>query len=115
MQRKCFVPEIMAIQIRPMPIPITTGTTKYATMFASQGEKQAMPAVMEAIDKMTPDERVKTMEYLWTVMTAVATPEPPAWHSQVLAERRRRAESGEEEFITIAESKRRLRETVNAC
>ena len=73
-----------------------------------------MPAVMEAIDRMTPDERVKTMEYLWAVMTAVADPEPPAWHGSVLTERRRRAQSGEEEFITIAESKRRLREAVNA-
>ena len=73
-----------------------------------------MPAVMEAIDRMTPDERVKTMEYLWEAMTAVAAPEPPAWHGAVLAERRRRAQSDEEEFITIAESKRRLREAVNA-
>ena len=67
-----------------------------------------MPAVMEAIDRMTSDERVKTMEYLWAVMTAVAAPEPPAWHGDVLAERRRRVQSGEEEFLTIAESKRRL-------
>ena len=66
-----------------------------------------MPAVMEAIDRMTSDERVKTMEYLWAVMTAVAA---PAWHGDVLAERRRRVQSGEEEFIAIAESKRRLRE-----
>ena len=69
-----------------------------------------MPAVMEAIDRMTSDERVKTMEYLWAAMTAVAAPEPPAWHGDVLAERRRRVQSGEEEFMTIAESKRRLRE-----
>lgn len=69
-----------------------------------------MPAVMEAIDRMTPDECVKTMEYLWAAMTAVAAPEPPAWHGTVLAERRRRAQSGEEDFITISESKRRLRE-----
>ena len=73
-----------------------------------------MPAVMEAIDRMTSDERVKTMEYLWAAMTAVAVPEPPAWHGAVLAERRRRAQSGEDEFITIAESKRRLREAINA-
>ena len=31
-----------------------------------------MPAVMEAIDRMTADERVKTMEYLWVAMTANA-------------------------------------------
>ena len=49
-----------------------------------------MPAVMEAIDRMSPDERVKAVEYLWAAMTAVAEPESPAWHGDILAERRRR-------------------------
>ena len=31
-----------------------------------------MPAMMEAIDRMSSDERVKTMEYLWAAMTAAA-------------------------------------------
>ncbi len=73
-----------------------------------------MPAVLEAIDRMSSDERIMTMEYLWSAMTAAASPEPPAWHADVLAERRRRAESGEEEFISVAESKRRLYEEVHA-
>ena len=67
-----------------------------------------MPAVMEAIDKMSADERVRTMEYLWAVMTAAAEPEPPAWHGDILAERRRRVAVGEEGFMSVAESKRRL-------
>jgi hypothetical protein len=96
-------------------ISFTTNAPKYATLFGVGRRKRIMPAVMEAIDRMTSDERVKTMEYLWAAMTAVAAPEPPAWHGDVLAERRRRVQSGEEEFITIAESKRRLREAVNAC
>ena len=49
-----------------------------------------MPAVMEAIDRMSADERIKTMEYLWAAMTAAAEPEPPAWHGDILAERRSR-------------------------
>ena len=73
-----------------------------------------MPAVMEAIDRMSPDERVKTMEYLWAAMTAGAEPEPPAWHSDVLAERRRRVAAGEEGFMSVFESKRRLYEEVHA-
>ena len=71
-----------------------------------------MPAVMEAIDRMSPDERVKTMEYLWAAMTAA--PESPAWHGDILAERRRRVAAGEEGFMSVAESKRRLYEEVHA-
>ena len=71
-------------------------------------------AVMEAIDRMTSDERVKTMEYLWAAMTAAAEPEPPAWHGDILAERRRRVAAGEEGFMSVAESKRRLYEEVHA-
>ena len=67
-----------------------------------------MSAVMEAIDKMSADERVRTMEYLWAAMTAAAEPEPPAWHGDILAERRRRVAVGEEGFMSVAESKRRL-------
>lgn len=73
-----------------------------------------MPAIMEAIDRMSSDDRVKTMEYLWAVMTAVAAPEPPAWHGDILAERRRRVESGEARFMSVSESKRRLLEEVHA-
>ena len=73
-----------------------------------------MPAIMEAIDRMSSDDRVRTMEYLWAVMTAVAAPEPPAWHGDILAERRRRVESGEARFMSVSESKRRLLEEVHA-
>ena len=73
-----------------------------------------MPAVMEAIDRMSFADKVKTMEYLWAAMTATAEPEPPAWHGDILAERRRRVEAGEEDFMSVAESKRRLYEEVHA-
>ena len=73
-----------------------------------------MPAVMEAIDRMSFADKVKTMEYLWAAMTATAEPEPPAWHGDILAECRRRVEAGEEGFISVAESKRRLYEEVHA-
>lgn len=72
-----------------------------------------MPMVREAIDKMSADERLQTMEYLWSVMTRVAVPEPPAWHQQVLDERRRRVAAGEESFISLEESKRRFREAIH--
>ena len=71
-----------------------------------------MPAIMEAIDRMSSEERVKTMEYLWAAMTAAAEPEPPAWHGDVLAERRRRVAAGEEKLIPLEEAMRQLREEV---
>jgi len=67
---------------------------------------------MEAIDRMSSDERVKTMEYLWAAMTAAAEPEPPAWHGDILAERRRRVAAGEEGFMPLDESMRRLHEEI---
>ena len=72
-----------------------------------------MPAIMEAIDNMSATDRVKTMEYLWAAMTSAKAPEPPAWHADVLAERRRRVLAGEEMFISLEESKRRLYESVH--
>ena len=73
-----------------------------------------MPAVMEAINRMSSEEKIKTMEYLWASMTAAAEPKPPAWHGDILSERRRRVAAGEEGFMSIAESKRRLYEEVHA-
>ena len=73
-----------------------------------------MPAIREAIDRMSSDERVKTMEYLWAAMTAATEPGPPSWHGDVLSERRRRVAAGEEGFMSVAESKRRLYEEVHA-
>jgi len=72
-----------------------------------------MPAVMEAIDRMSATERVKTLEYLWAAMTAVAAPEPPPWHADVLEERRRRVAAGDESFMSLEESKYRLHEAVH--
>jgi hypothetical protein len=85
---------------------------QYVPLQAKRSE--TMPAVMEAIDRMSSDERVKTMEYLWAAMTATAEPEPPAWHGDILAERRRRVAAGEEHFIPLEEAMRQLREEV-AC
>lgn len=38
----------------------------------------------------------------------------PTWHGDILAKRRRRVVAGEEGFMSIAESKRRLYEEVHA-
>lgn len=72
-----------------------------------------MPAVMEAIDRMSSDEKVKTMEYLWPATTASAEPKPSAWHGDVLAERCRCVAAGEEKFIPLEEAMQRLRKEVD--
>ena len=51
------------------------------------------------------------MAVLWSsVLSAVGTYEPPAWHEAVLRERRRRVAEGEETFIPWEEAKRQLHE-----
>lgn len=94
--------------------PWWPNSSKGIASWRIQPKEQEMPAVMEAIDKMSPDERVQTMEYLWAAMTANAEPEPPAWHGDVLTERCRRAAAGEEGFIPLDEALSQVREEV-AC
>lgn len=61
------------------------------------------------IRKMSPRERVETMEALWQVMCAEdGEPDSPAWHKAVLEERRNKIDSGEARFLSIDEAKRQL-------
>lgn len=58
------------------------------------------------IERMTVDERLQTLELLWTSLAR--TPEDvasPAWHGEVLADRLAKIERGEGEFLTVAEVK----------
>ena len=47
------------------------------------------------------------MEVLWDSLRT-ANPDSPEWHGKVLAERRAKIESGEANFISGTELKRRL-------
>ena len=61
------------------------------------------------IERMTEDERLRTMELLWTSLTR--TPEDvasPDWHGEVLADRLAKIERGEGDFLNLAEAKARL-------
>ena len=64
------------------------------------------------IQKMTKDERLETIHMLWASMRSRPEDEPesPDWHGEVLAERTRRIEDGEETFLTIAEAKAQVAE-----
>ncbi len=63
----------------------------------------------EQIERMTLAQRMEAMELLWRSLSAepnrVAS---PAWHRDVLQQRREKIESGKAEFLTIAELKKRL-------
>ena len=61
------------------------------------------------IEKMSAAERLQIMEALWDTMChEVKEPESPGWHQDVLAERRRRIESGEAKFYTLREAREKL-------
>jgi hypothetical protein len=58
------------------------------------------------IERMTVDERLQTLELLWTSLAR--TPEDvasPAWHGDVLADRLAKIERGEGEFLSVVEVK----------
>ena len=63
----------------------------------------------EQIERMTLAQRMEAMELLWRSLSAepdrVAS---PAWHRDVLQQRRAKIESGKAEFLTIADLKKRL-------
>ena len=73
-----------------------------------------MPAVLDAIDKMSVSEKVNTMEYIWNALIMHSAADAPAWHKDVLEARRRKIESGEAEFLTIEESEALLEEECHA-
>ena len=73
-----------------------------------------MPAVLEAIDKMSVSEKVNTMEYIWNALSAHHAEVTPEWHASVLAERRRKMENGEAEFLSIEESETLLERECHA-
>ena len=53
------------------------------------------------------EERLRCMEVLWDSLRT-SNPDSPEWHGQVLSGRRAKIESGEANFISSAELKRRL-------
>lgn len=69
-----------------------------------------MPLMMKDVESMSQEDKIATMDMLWTSLLAASVPmEPPAWHEAVLNERRRRVAAGEERFIPWEEAKRSLR------
>jgi hypothetical protein len=67
-----------------------------------------MPATID-IQQMSLPDKLRLMEDLWADLSGKEV-SSPAWHGEVLAERDRLMESGEETFVDWDTAKRQLRE-----
>lgn len=67
-----------------------------------------MPATVD-LQQMSVSEKLRLMEALWSDLSKedVAS---PSWHGEVLAERDRLIDSGEEKFLDWETAKKQLRE-----
>ena len=63
-----------------------------------------------AVEAMTLEEKLQTMEALWENLCRQAEGIPsPAWHEELLAEREARVKSGEETFEDWNAAKQKIR------
>jgi hypothetical protein len=63
-----------------------------------------------AIDQMTWDEKLRTMEELWASLSREDSRlESPSWHEDALKETAARYKAGQEQPLEWAEAKRQLR------
>jgi len=65
--------------------------------------------IISEIEKMTIHERLQAMELLWDSITHSSEEiESPAWHGEILNERKKIIESGEAEWLTMDELRKEL-------
>lgn len=65
----------------------------------------------DVIKHMSVSERLETIEQIWDTLGRDQTKVPsPAWHGQILAERKARVERGEAMFLTLDQLRTHLRE-----
>jgi hypothetical protein len=64
----------------------------------------------DQIRRLSIAERPQAMEQFWDALCREAEAVPsPAWHADVLADRKGRAERGEAKFLTLEQLRARLR------
>ncbi len=64
----------------------------------------------EEVSRLSKVEQLQAMECLWASLSRKPEEiESPEWHGEVLAARKAKADSGEAQFLTIAQLKERLR------
>jgi len=65
------------------------------------------------LDKMTTEDKIRTMETLWDDLCHNASDfQSPAWHEEVLKEREKRIEEGKEQFTDWDKAKKEIRESL---
>ena len=66
------------------------------------------------LDSMSNIEKLKVIEPVWSSLSDPSKLPVPDWHREILAEQRRRLESGEVTFSSWEDVKKRLNELGNA-
>lgn len=63
----------------------------------------------EEVSRLSKAERLQAMEWLWASLSKEEQDlRSPEWHGQVLAARQAKLDSGQAEFLSVAELKKRL-------
>jgi hypothetical protein len=66
---------------------------------------------MLQLDQMTLEEKLRTMEALWDDLCRHEDQiQSPPWHEEILREREKRVQSGQETFIDWEAAKKELRD-----
>jgi hypothetical protein len=66
---------------------------------------------MLQLDQMTLEEKLRTMEALWDDLCRHEDQiQSPSWHEEILREREKRVQSGQETFIDWEAAKKELRD-----
>ena len=64
----------------------------------------------EEVSRLSKAERLEAMEWLWASLSKEQQEiESPEWHGEVLAARKAKVDSGEAQFLSIAQLKKRVR------
>jgi hypothetical protein len=64
----------------------------------------------EEVSRLSKAEQLQAMELLWASLSKKPEEiESPAWHGEVLAARKAKADSGEAQFLSVQQLKERLR------
>ena len=63
------------------------------------------------LDSMTMPQKLQAMEALWaSICSTPSQVDSPAWHEEVLADRKRRLETGEATLSDWADAKKRIQD-----
>ena len=63
------------------------------------------------IENMTTAQKLDVMEQLWVSLRSSPDYSPPEWHREILADRKRRIESGETTFSSLDDVVARIKQT----